>query len=84
MPQTDCLSRWYAYDWQWSTLEWVCQDKTQKVPNEWLDSEKRPRMEYGAYGNDHAEKEILENIFKMNHWLVWPVMEMGSYADHRR
>ena len=41
-------------------------------------------MEYGACGNDHAEKEILENIFKINHRLVWPVMEMGIYADNRR
>ena len=66
---------------QWSALEWVCQGKTQKVRKEWLDNESSPRMEYGAYGDDHAEEEILDNIFKINHRLVWPVMEMGIYVS---
>ena len=35
-----------------------------KVPNEWLDSESSPRMEYVACNDDHAEKEILEDTFQ--------------------
>ena len=51
---------WCQYDWQWSELQWVCQDRTRKVSDGSLHSENIPVLECEACVGDRAGMEKLK------------------------
>ena len=51
---------WCQCDWQWSELQWVCQDRTRKVSDGSLHSENIPVLECEACVGDRAGMEKLK------------------------
>lgn len=51
---------WCQCDWQWSELQWVCQDRTRKVLDGSLHSENIPVLECEACVGDRAGMEKLK------------------------
>ena len=51
---------WCRCDWQWSELQWVCQDRIRKVADGSLHNENIPVLECEACVGDHAGMEKLK------------------------